>query len=406
MNNMAGSEDIGALIERHLDRDYLVNTLSSLAKVPTDIEMGFQTRMAPDHPKLVHYIQDVMRPELSRLGTYNIIEVPTNQIVGVIGDGTGSKSILIQNYPAVHHHNLMEDPFSGRIKNAAAYGYDEPAVFGRGASGSKVHQATMLAVLKLIKDSGRQLRGRLYWCVNAEGRSSHACSNEVLRHLPTKPDFAIQQAATGMKISLGNRGRVDVDVHIKGKMTHSSTPAEGHSAIEAAATVVDRVRRLGWNDTHPLLGGRHAIVYKMAFEPMAPHTLPGDGYLTVDRRLLPGDDVAAATKEVADVIGNIESYDVTAETGTYMHPALVDRKDPWVEKLASAHQTALGKQPVYFYNHGATDAGAFSVAGIPVVRYGGGGPGAVYPAGIDFVTISQAVAEARVLASFIFQNLA
>src|SRR5262249_16887485 len=148
---------------------------------------------------------------------YDLLDVPTNQVVGMLGDGTREACLLIQNYPASHHHNLMEDPFSGRIGNAAAYGFDEPAVFGRGVSGQKVHQATMLTVLKLLRDSGRRLKGRLYWCVNAEGRSSHACSDSILKHLPSRPDFAIQQVASGLKVSLGNRGRVDVDVHVRGK---------------------------------------------------------------------------------------------------------------------------------------------------------------------------------------------
>jgi hypothetical protein len=41
-----------ALIERRLDRAYLVETLSRLARVPTDVPLGFGTLMEPDDPKL------------------------------------------------------------------------------------------------------------------------------------------------------------------------------------------------------------------------------------------------------------------------------------------------------------------------------------------------------------------
>src|SRR5215203_3886904 len=53
---------------RAIDRAYLVETLSRLAQVPTNVPLGFDTLMEPDDPKLVHYAQHVMRPDLVRLG--------------------------------------------------------------------------------------------------------------------------------------------------------------------------------------------------------------------------------------------------------------------------------------------------------------------------------------------------
>ena len=48
-----------------IDRSYLVTTLSRLATVPTDVPMGYDTLMEPDDPKLVHYVQRVLRPNWS-----------------------------------------------------------------------------------------------------------------------------------------------------------------------------------------------------------------------------------------------------------------------------------------------------------------------------------------------------
>src|SRR5262249_36529421 len=158
--------------------------------------------------------------------------------------------------------NLMDDPFSGKVGSAAAYGREEPVVFGQGVSQCKAHQAVMLAVLKLLGESGVALRGRLYWAVNNEGRSSHGCSEAILGTLAAQPEFGILQIDTGLAISLGNRGRVDVDVHVRGVATHSSLPHEGLSAIEGAYQVIQRLQTLSWSDRHPLLGGRHAVVYK------------------------------------------------------------------------------------------------------------------------------------------------
>jgi acetylornithine deacetylase/succinyl-diaminopimelate desuccinylase-like protein len=185
------------VIDDGLDRRYLVTKLSALARVPTDVPLGFDTLMEPDHPKLVHYVQDVIRPELARLGVYDLIDAPRNQLVARMGRGTSGRSLLILNYTPTQHHNLMEHPFSGRIANARADGCPEPAVFGQGVSQNKAHQAVMLAVLKLLVESGVDLGGRLYWAVNNEGRSSHACSEAILETLDERPSFGIIQIGTG-----------------------------------------------------------------------------------------------------------------------------------------------------------------------------------------------------------------
>src|SRR5919199_523340 len=111
---VAGETERGeakAVVEEYLDRAYLVETLSRLAKVPTDVPLGFQTLMEPDDPKLVHYVQDVVRPELVKLGLYDLLDVPRNNLVARLGSGESGRTLLIQNYTAAQHHNLMEEPF-------------------------------------------------------------------------------------------------------------------------------------------------------------------------------------------------------------------------------------------------------------------------------------------------------
>lgn len=399
----AGASHAVATLAHHLDVAYLVETLCRLARVPTDVPLGFQTLMEPDDPKLVHYAQEVVRPELVRLGIYTLVDAGRNNLIAWLGSGESGRSLLIQNYTPAQHHNLMAGPFSGRVASVRIEGRDEPAVFGQGVSQNKAHQAVMLAVLKLLQEDGVHLRGRLFWAINNEGRSSHACSEAILAALPEKPTFGVLQLDTGLAISLGNRGRVDVNVHVQGRAAHSSMPGEGLSAIEGAHQVIERLKTLEWPERHPLLGGRHAVVYKIRYEPVAPHTLPGDAYLTVDRRLLPGDDPDAATDEIRAAIGELAPYQVTVERGVFMLPALVDPGEPGVRALTEAHRAVLGADPAYSYGQGTFDAGGPCAAGIPTVMYGAGGGGGLI--GDDFVPISAVVAEARVLTQLILSML-
>jgi hypothetical protein len=149
----------------------------------------------------------VRRPRLIAEGADDLIDAGRNELVLRLGSGERDRCLLIQNYTPAQHHNLMERPFDARVADGAAYGCEGPVAVGQGVSQNKAHQAVMLAALQLDQR---------------------------------------------MRISLGNRGRVDVDVTLRGRTTHSSTPEAGANAIEATALVVAR--------------------------------------LTIDRRLLPGDD--------------------------------------------------------------------------------------------------------------------
>ena len=391
---MQASETPQAIV-RQLDERYLIDTLVELARVPTAVELGPNVFMEPDDPKLVHYVQHVLRPRFQAIQAYDVIDVPRNQLVIRYGNGTSPASLLLMVYTPTQHHNLMPEPFSGHIARGTAWGHDEPCIFGQGVTQNKAHHAVVLAVLKLLLAQRVPLRGTLYVAVNNEGRSSHACSEAILATLDRKPDFAILLMHTGLRISLGNRGRVDVNVEVRGKAVHSSQPQQGLSAIEGAHEAMSRLRQVPLGASHALLGGRHAIVYQMTFEPLAPHTLPELARLRIDRRLLPGDDPEAATADVRRALGDLAPYDVRVERGPVMLPALVPADHPGVQALQNAHCQVRGSDPETYYGQGSFDAGGPCAAGVPAVMYGVGG--GVSPLGVDFTPISQVVDEARVV---------
>ena len=391
---MTLTQEASAIVAR-LDRSFLVDTLVELAKVPTELPIGREVFMEPDDPKLVHYVQEVLKPRIQALGTYDIMDVPRNQIVVRLGEGSSDASLLVMVYTPTQHHNLMEEPFSGKIARATQWGYDEPCVFGQGVTQNKSHHAVMLAVLKLLTEQQMKLKGTLYFAVNNEGRSSHACTREIIAALDPKPNFGIILIGTGLRISMGNRGRVDVNVEVRGKAVHSSTPSQGLSTIDAVHEVLNRLKNVPLEGTHPILGGRHAIAYQIVFEPLAPHTLPNLARIRVDRRLLPGDEPDKAAEDVRKTLGDLSPYELTAERGEYMLPALVDPEHVGVKVLTEAHKQVRGVDPETVYGQGTFDAGGPCAAGVPTVMYGVGGGADVL--GEDFVPISHAVDEARVI---------
>ncbi len=212
------------------------------------------------------------------------------------------------------------------------------------------------------------------------------------------------QTSSSLEITLGNRGRIDVDITVAGRAAHSSTPEQGRSAIEGALRVVERVNGLTWTLSHPQLGSPQAVVYKVDFEPKAPHTLPGTAKLTVDRRVLPGEHPDAVVRELRDAIGDLSPYTVDVRPGVMMVPALVDREHAGVRALQRAVVDTRGREAPEVYLRGCFDAGGMCARGIPAVMFGAGGEGE-WPMGTDFVALSDVEVEARVLASLILDTL-
>ena len=385
-----------AIDPTRLDERYLVETLVRLLQIPTEVPLGANTLMEPDDPKLVHYVQAVIRPELRRLGVPTVLEAPRNQLVARLGRGASPEALLIQVYTPTQHANFMADPFSGRI--AVPPGGAGPAAYGQGASQNKAHMAAVLAVLKLLVESRVDLSGTLYVAVNNEGRSSHACTEAILSVLDPAPRHAILAIGTGMQITAGNRGRVDIHVRVRGKACHSSDPTSGLSAIDGVHEVMTRLRRLEFGAPHPLLGPQALIVYQITYDPLAPHTLPGSALMKLDRRLLPGEDVDEAVSEVRDALADVKPWTIQVERDVFMRPALVDESVPVVRALRTAGQRVLDRAVPVVYPRSCFDAGGLTSAGIPAVMFGASGGGGDIVYGDDWVALADVIQEARILA--------
>ena len=77
-----------------IDGRYLTDILVELAHIPTEVPLGSQVFMEPDDPKLVHYVQNKLRPKLDALGVQHITDVPDNQLLIRYGDRTSKISCL------------------------------------------------------------------------------------------------------------------------------------------------------------------------------------------------------------------------------------------------------------------------------------------------------------------------
>jgi acetylornithine deacetylase/succinyl-diaminopimelate desuccinylase-like protein len=389
-------------IERHLDRTYLTDTLRTLLRTPAEAPLG-QNFIDPRDPSVVHYVREVIQPRLAALGFVDVLEDEDNNLLCLAGDGVGP-TLLVMTYSSSHHGNRMPDPYSGKVEWAARYGVDELCTFGRGA-GKKGALAAALTALKLIRDSGIRLHGRLALAINTEGYSSHRGSERIFRGLAAegvRPHGAIMCVGTGLRACIGQRGRADVFVEVIGREAHSSQPDAGLSAIEGAYQVLTRLREMRSAKRHPRLGAEQITPYKLEFEPIAPHTLPEVARFRLDRRLVPGSTPGEAVEEVRAALADLAPYQVRVSQGPFMLPWETPLESPIVLALGAAVSVCMGRDLEVFCARYTGDTGYASARGVPSVDFG---PPAYSdgdrPTATEFVPLSGVEAAARVYAHVI-----
>jgi acetylornithine deacetylase/succinyl-diaminopimelate desuccinylase-like protein len=290
-----------------------------------------------------------------------------NNVVARFGEDRGSELLFVA-YPALHHGNEMADPLTARRRALRDGATDDEAWIGLGAGQSKGALAAMCAAARLLQDQGVDLAGRATLAVSSEGGSSHASASSLYAGFEALPAGAVLVVGTQNRISLGNRGRVDVVVDIEGSATHSSSPGTGVNPIPLVAEVQARLSRLELDRApHPRLGSRSLLPYRLECGPIAPHTIPAWCQLVYDRRTLPGDEDDAVVAEIAGLLGDLP---VTVSAGPVMLPALVDESETVVQALQAGARTALGHHLETFYPPYTFDAGYPCKLGVPTVMCG------------------------------------
>jgi acetylornithine deacetylase/succinyl-diaminopimelate desuccinylase-like protein len=348
-----------------VDRDLLWRLFDRFVAVGSGARVG-ENRIPPDDPRVVAFAHEAAAPALAELGGDVRID-ELNNVVCTFGELRGAELLFVA-YPALHHGNEMADPLRARRDGE---GEDERWI-GLGAGQSKGALAAVCAAVELLRRDGVDLAGRMAIAVSSEGGSSHTSARALYAGLDQLPAGAVLVVGTENRISLGNRGRIDVVVEIRGRSTHSSSPWLGENPIPVVAQVQARLDGLDLGaEAHPALGPRALVPYKLECGPVAPHTIPAWCRLVLDRRTLPGDTEPEVLAQVADALAGLP-VDVSA--GPVMHPALVEDDDTVVRALQAGAMESLGHPLETFYPPYTFDAGYPCSLGVPTVMCGPSSP--------------------------------
>ena len=369
--------EIKKLLDARISRERAKELLIELVKIPSP-----QTELLEDEPLLKAFIKTAIEPRLRAMGFVDIRYDAMGNLIATYGAGTSGKSLMFignaMNQPA----STMPNPYSGDVVDGAKFDLPGECVMGKGASEQKANLAAMLHAMETVIASNVALTGTLIFtcCLSGE-TGKHDAIKSVVEGAGVRADLAVL-GGTELKVTLGNRGRIDVFVTVKGAPCHSSRPWDGINAITGATeTIRALLAQVKVDKSHPQLGKQSLTVNHIRSFPESTHTVQDRCEFTLDRRLLPGDDPSVAFAEIERIAKKVEqvkdpvsgkSYSVDVRLGPFMYPSLVTTESPIVRAILHASEVMLGKPVETYYSPSAFDQGYLNHVGIATANFGAG----------------------------------
>src|SRR6195256_5531563 len=239
--------EIKTLLDARLSRERAKELLIALVKVPSP-----QTELLEDEPLLKEFIRTAIEPRLRTMGFVDIRYDAMGNLIAAYGSGASGKSLMFignaMNQPA----STMPNAYSGDVVDGAKFDLPGECVMGKGASEQKANLAAMLHAMEIVIASKVPVTGKLVFtcCLSGE-TGKHDAIRSVVEGAGVRADMAVL-GGTGLKVTLGNRGRIDMFVTVKGSPCHSSRPWDGINAITGATECIGRLLgEVKLDQTHP-----------------------------------------------------------------------------------------------------------------------------------------------------------
>lgn len=361
---MTSRSDLRALVQQRQDQcvGFLRDALRTPSVAPTEKAMGA-----------------LIAKRLSTgRATVQVVEAePDRPNVLATARGAGPGPVLLVNdhmdtVPAGPRDEWSVDPFGAELRDGW--------VWGRGAVDSKGGLCAMIMAVEIFLAAGGPARGELFLtAVCDEEVGSRLGTRHLLKQGLIRGDYGIVCEPTGNRIEIAAKGVLHVEISTKGRMAHGGKPWAGINAIAHMARIIEGLNgyaaELKTRD-HPIVGAP-SVTLGTIQGGTVPNMVASDCRLTIDRRILPGEDSATAIAEIEAVVARVAASDpqISAATRVTLDwPSVqVPTDSPVVRALSTALTEVLGKVPEIGGKDGGTDAAwIFKEAKIPMIHFSPG----------------------------------
>lgn len=322
-----------------------------------------------------------VRREMEKVGFDEVRVDPMGNVLGRIG--SGRRVIMMDSHlDTVGVGDRREwgwDPYQGKVEN----GY----VYGRGAADQRAGIACLVYAGRIIKELA--LTGD-YTFYAVGTIQEEDCDGlpwlYILREDKIRADCVVITESTDLQVYRGHRGRMEIEVHLRGVSCHASAPERGDNAVYKMARLVGEVEKLNERlRSDPFLGKGTVAVTEIRSVSPSLCAVPSACTIHIDRRLTVGDTKEGAVAEVKALPGaenaevEVLQYDRPSYTGLVYpmekyYPTWVLPEDHLVVRAGAAtYRNLFGKPPVVdkwvFSTNGVAIMG---IMGVPAIGFGPG----------------------------------
>ena len=355
--------------------------LSALAEQKIGDAVGLAREMIR-RPSLSGQEEDVAGFVAAKMKELNYDEVSVDEAGNVIGRirGTvgGSKLMFNCHLDTVdfgERSRWLHDPFAGDVA--------EGFLWGLGASDTKGAFACQIVAMAALIESGIRPAGDVF-VVGVVHEESSGFGSTYLAPL-LKAETVIIGEATGNDLKIGHRGRLQFDIHLRGKSTHASAPDRGANPHYAAARLLLAVEHLQLM-ADDFFGASTVAPTLYITDQSSSNVTPGEVVVSIDCRNIPAESEADIRQKLSELLRVCLQPGVTADIELKMREvtcytgkkgrALAGEPcfstppdDPTVLTAQKLLSTAFGREVNIGACQFATDGGHFRFQGSKVIIF-------------------------------------
>jgi putative selenium metabolism hydrolase len=235
----------------------------------------------------------------------------------------------------------------------------------------------------------------------------------ILKEDGIRPDCVVITEPSRLGIYRGHRGRMEIEVHLRGKSCHASAPERGENPIYKMGRLVAEVEKLNQRlKDDPFLGkGTIAVTEIRSLSPSL-CAVPGACSVHLDRRLTAGETKEQAVAEVKALPGaegaevEILTYDTPSYTGLrypmekYYPTWVLEESHPLTRAAVATYEALWNRAPVVDkWTFSTNGVGSMGLMGVPTIGFGPGEEDVAHSVG-ERVPIRHLVEAAQFYAAF------
>jgi putative selenium metabolism hydrolase len=208
----------------------------------------------------------------------------------------------------------------------------------------------------------------------------------ILKEDGIRADCVVLTEPTGLRVYRGHRGRMEIEVHWRGRSCHASAPERGDNPVYKMAPLIAQIEALNGRLASDAFLGKGTIAVT-EIRSMSPSlcAVPAACSIHLDRRLTAGETWESAVAEVKALAGaqgaevEVLRYAQPSYTGLtypmdkYYPTWALEETHPLVESAVNAYQALKGRPPVVDkWTFSTNGVGSMGIMGVPTIGFGPG----------------------------------